>query len=296
MAIASSVPRWTEEAAFALIERFESMRGNTTRVSSSAKEFKKTLRGGLGTAHATVAEQADRTRAVIKAQREAIAAMTAHNRQGAKDLRSMGKELESGMDLLKGIEEITERSRLIAFNMAVEAARIGEKGRGFKVIVGELRKLNDRTADFSHQVVELLERFRDYNATIIGRLAEETEDVARQVQGGMEAAEGAVESLIGASGSADNFAREIASVAEVIDGDLDGVLESLQFQDITRQMIEGAIAIFDEAVADLARIAGAAGLPESAMKDTKKLEALRRELFARSKTKGEKDAIMEVKQ
>ncbi|MEI6873920.1 MAG: methyl-accepting chemotaxis protein, partial [Spirochaetota bacterium] len=205
--IASSVPQKTEEAAFGLIERFESMRGNTSRAATSARDFKKSLTGGLGSGRASVAEQAEKTRDVIKAQRDAIAALTSHNKQGAKELRSMGKELESGLDLLKGIEEITERSRLIAFNMAVEAARIGEKGRGFRVIVGELRNLNDRTADFSRQVIELLGRFRDFNATIVAGLAEETEQVAHQVQGGMDASEGAVESLIEASKSADSFAR-----------------------------------------------------------------------------------------
>jgi methyl-accepting chemotaxis protein len=208
----------------------------------------------------------------------------------------MGKELESGMDLLKSIEEITERSRLIAFNMAVEAARIGEKGRGFKVIVGELRKLNDMTADFSGQVAELLGRFRDYNASIVGRLAEETDRVSRDVAGGMEAAERAVESLIAASGTADSFAHEIAALAVVIDSDLDGVLESLQFQDITRQMIEGSNAMLDEASADIDASLTAIGRLEAARRNVILLESIRKTLLARSKTRGEKEAIMEVKE
>lgn len=291
-AIAARVPSFTEEAAFSLIERFESMRGNSSKAASAAREIKNSLSGGGS--HAPVAEQAEKTRKAIRSQNDSVAEMASHNRQGAKDLRAMGKELEGGLDLLKGIEEINDRSRLIAFNMAVEAARIGDKGRGFRVIVGELRKLNDQTADFSHQVVELLGRFREYNANLVGKLAEESERVSGQVQEGMDAAEGAVEALIEASNSADKFARQIAGLAEGFDSDLDGVLESLQFQDITRQMIEGSIAVLVEVRSDLEDIAARVGTSEDVWKDGRRLEDLRRMLLARSKTKGEKDAIMEV--
>jgi len=293
-AIASRVPTMTEEAAFALIERFESMRANTSKAAGSARDFKAALNEGQGSGRAPVEVQAERTRGVIKAQRESIAIMTDHNRKGAKDLRAMGNELESGMDLLKGIEEITERSRLIAFNMAIEAARIGEKGRGFRVIVGELRKLNDQTADFSRKVADLLVRFRDYNESVVARLAEETDRVAKDVQGGMRAAEEAVESLIMASGTADRFAREVSALVEVIDGDLDGVLESLQFQDITRQMIEGALAALDEAGLDVDKSMESLGLAAGASTDLARKEQIRKSLLDRSKTKGEKTALMEV--
>ncbi|HUX38191.1 MAG TPA: methyl-accepting chemotaxis protein [Rectinemataceae bacterium] len=293
-AIAAAVPGMTEEAAFGLIDRFENMRSNTSKAARSARDFKAALAQGQGAGRAPVAQQAQKTREVIKAQRESIAAMTEHNKKGAKDLRAMGAELESGVGLLKGIEEITERSRLIAFNMAVEAARIGEKGRGFRVIVGELRKLNDQTADFSRQVSDLLVRFRDYNESIVSRLAEETERVAKDVQVGMSAADEAVESLIAASGTADDFARDVASLVEVIDGDLDGVLESLQFQDITRQMIEGALAILDEAKRDIEDALAALGLAGKTDGSLARREEIRKVLIDRSKTKGEKEALMEV--
>ena len=293
-AIAARVPDLTEEATFALIDRFQSMRGNTSKAARSARDFKAAISEGGGSGRTPVTAQAERTRLVIKSQRESIGAMTEHNRRGAKDLRAMGTDLESGMGLLKGIEEITERSRLIAFNMAVEAARIGEKGRGFRVIVGELRKLNDQTADFSRQVGELLQRFRDYNESVVRRLAEETDQVARNVSAGMESAEEAVESLISSSGTADEFAREVAALVEVIDGDLDGVLESLQFQDITRQMIEGSLSILDEAKDDLEHSLEDLGGTDQASLTIARREELRKILLDRSKTKGEKEALMEI--
>lgn len=290
-AISAAVPTKTEEAAFSLIEKFQALQQHSSKAAAAAKEVKTGLAGEGGAT--AVLETAERSRSAVKAERGSLVEMAAHNRQGAKELRAMGKEIESGIDLLKGIEEITERSRLIAFNMAVEAARIGEKGRGFKVIVGELRSLNDRTAEFSRKVAELLGHFRDYNSSLVGRLAEQTEKTLVEVEEGMDAAEGAVESLIAASSSADQFAREIAGLAEGIDRELDGVLESLQFQDITRQMIDTSLRILAEADASLEEAASATtGL--GAAEERSLFEGLRRELLTRAKTPGEKEAIVGV--
>jgi len=44
---------------------------------------------------------------------------------------------------------------LITFNLAVESAKIGVKGQGFKVIVSELQKLNVQTADFAKNILEM---------------------------------------------------------------------------------------------------------------------------------------------
>ncbi len=54
--------------------------------------------------------------------RAALTEMRKHDRDSAKGLEALGQELKSGIELMAGIEEITERSRLIAFNMAIEGA------------------------------------------------------------------------------------------------------------------------------------------------------------------------------
>ena len=292
--IVGAVPTKTEEATFALLEKFTSVRDSSSRAAKAAKEARMgSTKGGA----ASVADTTERSRLAVQAEREAVAQMSAHNRKNVKNLKTMSLELESGIDLLKGIEEITERSRLIAFNMAVEAARIGDKGRGFRVIVGELRSLNERTAEFSRKVSELLGRFRDYNAALVTDMAEGSEVALKDVEKGMDAAESAVESLIGASDETDRFSREIAALAVEIDGSLDGILEALQFQDVTRQMIEGGIAVIEDAKADLETAIRLNDeiMPESSSLARERFEAIRRDLIARSKTKDEKEAIMEVR-
>jgi len=117
-----------------------------------------------------------------------------------------------------------------------------------------------------------------------------------EAEKGMGATERAVESLIGASQETERFAREIAALAERIDADMSGVLESLQFQDITRQVVEGAAAMLGELPPILA--AARSALPEldrGDSLDAERFEAVRSRLIAAAKTKDEKEALAKAR-
>lgn len=52
-------------------------------------------------------------------------------------------QLSTIVNLVKGIDDITERTEVLSINASIEAARAGEAGRGFKVIAGEIKKLSE---------------------------------------------------------------------------------------------------------------------------------------------------------
>ena len=292
--IVAAVPAKTEEATMALLERFEEARSLSAKAAEASSEAMRHLDGGEGSE--SFQAKAHRTKDAIEAQRSAVASIVGNNRENARKLQTMSKELESGIELIKGIEEITERSRLIAFNMAVEAARIGEKGRGFKVIVNELRSLNDRTAEFSRQVATLLGRYREYNASLVAGMAEHSERLSGEVLDVMGVAEGAVVSLIDSSTTTQGLSAKLAGLVVEVDRDLDHVLEALQFQDITRQMLEGAIHVMNDAERRLKSAAPLLGLfgPRDRKNELARLESMRRDLIAQAKTIDEKKALMEA--
>ena len=242
--VLKAIPAKTEEAAFSLMEKFLVVREASGKAAKSAQEIRKDLEDTQSVK--SIYFTAENSRNMVRAERVSIRELSLCTRENQEHLRAMKGEIDAGLDLLKSITEITERSKLIAFNMSIEAARMGEKGRGVKVIVAELHKLNDRTFDFSHQVAQLLHRFRDYNTLLVNNMDEKASVVVAQVEKGIDAAEAAVETLIKASEKTETFTREIAMMSESINHGLDGVLESLQFQDITRQMIEGGQAILSE--------------------------------------------------
>ncbi|MEM5948019.1 [Fe-Fe] hydrogenase large subunit C-terminal domain-containing protein [Spirochaetia bacterium 38H-sp] len=58
-------------------------------------------------------------------------------------------------DMVKLITEVADRTKLLALNASIEAAHVGELGKGFGVIAGEIRKLAHETIDSSKAVKEV---------------------------------------------------------------------------------------------------------------------------------------------
>ena len=290
--IIKAVPPKTEEAAFNLMEKFLVVREASGRAAASANILRTDLEDS--TSEKSIIFTAENSRQAVHAERASIRELSACTRENSEQLQAMGKEIEAGLDLLKNITEITERSKLIAFNMSIEAARMGEKGRGVKVITAELHKLNERTFGFSRQVADLLGRFRDYNAILVTNIEEKAGIVVHEVEKGIDASEAAVESLISASSRTDEFTKEIARMSDDINRGLDGVLESLQFQDITRQMIEGAQGILGELRASLDQSLSGQDIRIDQKIKHERFNEVRQRLVAHAKTKDEKTAMMGV--
>jgi len=291
-AILKAVPDETEQAAFAVMDKFMVVREASSRAAGIARKIRADI-DDVANPH-SVKLASENSRRTVRAQRDAVKELSTCLRENREQLGDLGREIAKGLELLKSITEITERAKLIAFNMSIEAARIGEKGRGFKVIIVELHRLNEQTFDFSRRVAELLGRFRDYNARLVANVEDKAGAVIVEVGKGMDAAETAVESLIEASSRAQDFSGEIAVITESIDHDLDGVLEALQFQDITRQMIEGAQTVLGTIANSLDSCLGSDSLSLDEIAARRRFESLKSRFIADSKTKGEKNALMEV--
>ncbi len=288
-ALLGKVPVETEAAVFALMDRLIALRDQSEKASKSAA----TAHGDAATS-SNINALADNAKATITRVRVALSDMRKHDKNAAAGLQALGKELTAGMELLAEIGEITERSRLIAFNMAIEAARIGSQGNGFKVIVNELRNLNDQTAVFSKRVSELLGRFKKFNESLVEKSVKDSAVVAQEVEHGIEDEEKAIESLLAISNASVALSSDIEQVVATMNRDLDGVLESLQFQDITRQMVEGVQFMVSEVREKMIKLAQPVDGAPISRPEQSQIKELRARLLALAHTKGEKEAIQEV--
>lgn len=61
-------------------------------------------------------------------------------------------DVERSYAILNSVQEIAENSKLLGLNAAIEAARLGEQGRGFEVIASEIRKMADYCKQFAQDV------------------------------------------------------------------------------------------------------------------------------------------------
>lgn len=90
-------------------------------------------------------------------------------------------------DILEVIREIANQSDLLALNGSLEATRVGEAGRGFALVAGEMRRLAERVTASVQDVKKLVADIRESGASTVvateesKKLAEATAGAARSI-------------------------------------------------------------------------------------------------------------------
>ncbi len=109
------------------------------------------------------------------------------SREAIEGMRRIVNAADNIMKMLGIINEIAERTTLLALNASIEAARAGDAGRGFAVVADEISSLADRSSKAAREIEKLLristesvhsgtERVTGLNATI-GQIREEASHV-----------------------------------------------------------------------------------------------------------------------
>ena len=236
--ILKRVVEHTESAALKLIESFSAIAEQTARSEGDAKKAAASI--GSGADSETGLEALIlKSYASVTGRTTVLNDFLRLNRENADRIKKMAELVSRSEVLISGINDITERSKLIAFNMAVESAKLGDKGLGFKVIVHELQRLNDQTANFARDIMDIVKSFRMYNQELFDQWMIKSETLTERVREDSEEAEAAVTALKNAYELTGALFSSLTENAIGVNRSMEDILSSLQFQDITRQQIEG---------------------------------------------------------
>jgi methyl-accepting chemotaxis protein len=112
---------------------------------------------------------------------------------------SLGNKIAKIRDIVKTINTITDQTKVIAFNAALEAASAGDKGKRFAVVASEVNRLADDIAALTKQIRDQVEEIQDSSSTLIVsseegadkitegyKLIRDLEDVFKEIRSGAE--------------------------------------------------------------------------------------------------------------
>ena len=235
----------TEQAALTLIENFSNIFENTDKAETDAHEALKSL-SSANNSETSLDMLIRKSYDTVIGSRTVINDFLHLNRENGERVKKISELVTKSEELIIGIEDIAERSKLIAFNMAVESAKIGDKGRGFKVIVNELQRLNTQTTGFARDIMSIVKSFRIYNQELMDQWLVKSESLTEKVKDDSDQAELALNALTHSYELNGKLFRSVSESAIGVNKSMSEILQSLQFQDITRQQIEGAESFIKE--------------------------------------------------
>lgn len=178
---------------------------NVNSVSSAVEEMSATLSQVSDTA-SQVSENTNTIAVALEEMSATINEVTKNTEHAANvsktaadkaaDTKSLmgrlGDSAESVGKVVQVIDEIAEKTNLLALNASIEAARAGEAGKGFNVVANEVKDLSKQTADAIQNIVMQINEMQQNTQTSI-RAIEEISDIINELNSVNLTIAGAVE-------------------------------------------------------------------------------------------------------
>ncbi|HWC78207.1 MAG TPA: methyl-accepting chemotaxis protein, partial [Blastocatellia bacterium] len=184
---ADELAQFVEDTASAIDEMAISVRKVADSTESLAESAEKTARSMEAIDSSTrsigesvnettvlaeeVAKSADAGSELVAETAESVSKIKEAIDAATETITRLGKQSEKIGEVTHVIDEIADRTHLLALNAAILAAQAGPQGRGFRIVADEIKELSERTAASTREIDEMIKAVREDVAETIERVA-----------------------------------------------------------------------------------------------------------------------------
>lgn len=203
-----------------------------------------TLQGELSNASAKSQQLARDAEEQMRRQQHALAMLNEHEerfqqavQQHSARVEALLSQVRELIPLTNTIRDIARQTDLLAINAAIEAARAGPEGAGFKIVAAEVRQLANQTAEAAQRISQGIQGISRTEESL-----QQGEPATRMDNRLLDELAQDIEKMGATPGQiATDLARlsvQMEDDMRTIRMDLVDTLAQMQFQDVNRQIIE----------------------------------------------------------
>lgn len=181
---------------------------------------------------------ADETDRVLGFFIETILQVSKQSMEMVGVINDVGGHMAHVEKLLGDVQKIADQTNLLALNAAIEAARAGEAGRGFAVVADEVRNLSKNSDKFSEEIKTVVNASKDN----IRQAQAMIEEIASKDMNITISSKAKIDKMMADIAVINNkVSQSIDEVSRLnvrIEGSVNDAVRGLQFEDMSRQLIE----------------------------------------------------------
>ncbi len=175
-------------------------------------------------------------------------------KKNSDSIHSVLRQTKSIEEIVATTSEITENSRVLSINATIEAARAGEHGSGFAVVAGEFKQMTEKSEEATAEIEETVKMITQLISQVQNEIEESKEMSRRLGEQTKTRGRESVDKIDAMIDEAKSDLEKLSGQAESFAKDINSIIMSIQFQDITRQRIEHVIEPLQEFAGDLEKI------------------------------------------